>query len=159
MKFLAGLMVLLLLCSIGGVAWLYLEATVTVEATGTAVVEATAQPELFRTLSHQMRNDAVIGTTFRHAELQQPSDYQFTVYTVRLKNNCFLTADMIEVQVSPLAGDVLQIGYDTAYALKPRTTGDIQATVLSDIGTQTMREVTVTYYMWGLPFTLKTTVR
>ncbi len=159
MKFLAGLMVLVLLCAIGGVAWLYLEATVTVEATGTAVVEASVQPELFQTLSRQMRNGAVIGTTYRQTALDQPSDYQFTVYTVRLKNNCFLTADMIEVQVSPLQGDVLQIGHDTAFALKPRSTGDIQTTVLSDTGTPTMREVTVTYYMWGLPFTLKTTVR
>ena len=157
MKFLAGLMVLILLCSIGGVAWLYLEATVTVEATGTAVVEATAQPELFRTLSHQMRNDAVIGTTFRHTALDQPADYQFTVYTVRLKNNCFLTADMVEVQVTPMQGDVLQLADGSARALAARSTGDLGATILTDINMHSVRELNISYYMWGMPFTIRTT--
>jgi len=159
MKFLAALMVVALLFAIGGVAWLSLDATITVEATGTAVVEASAQTALFDQLRQQMDNNAVIGTTFRKAALDNPADYQFTVYTIRLKNNCFITADMVELQISPTAGDILQVGQDAAHALRARSTGDIQATILSDIGTQTVREITVTYYMWGIPFSLKTTTR
>ena len=159
MRFLAVFMVLALLLSGCGVVWLYLDATVTVEATGAAVVEASAQPALYQQLQQQMRNQAVVGTTFRQTTLGNAEDYQFTVYTVRLKNNCFITADMVEVQVSPMDGDILQVGQNTALALVARSTGDIQATVLSTVGTHTVRELTVTYYMWGLPFTIKTTTR
>ena len=159
MRFLAVLLVFALLLSGCGVVWLYLDATVTVEATGAAVVEASAQPALFQQLQQQMRNKAVIGTTFRQTDLDNADDYQFTVYTVRLKNNCFITADMVEVQVSPMEGDILQVGQSAALALSARSTGDIQTTVLSTIGTHTIRELTVTYYMWGLPFTVKTTTR
>ena len=159
MKFLAVLLVLALLLSGCGVVWLYLDATVTVDATGAAVVEASAQPALFQQLQQQMRNQAVVGTTFRQTELGSADDYQFTVYTVRLKNNCFITADMVEVQVSPMEGDILQIGQSAALALSARSTGDIQTTVLSTLGTHTIRELTVTYYLWGLPFTVKTTTR
>lgn len=157
MKLLAGLLVIALLFAGCGVVWLYLDATVTVEATGAVVVEAAAQPALFDQLSQQMANNAVVGTTFRQTALDDPSQYQFTVYTVRLKNNCFVTADMVELQVSPMDGDVLQIGQTTALALQSRSTGDISATVLSTIGSHTVRELTVTWYMWGYPFTVKTT--
>ena len=159
MKFFAALMVLALLASIGGVTYLYLDATVTVEATGVAVVEAHAQPDLFADIKSQVRNNAVVGTVFRQEALANAEDYQFCVYTVRLANKTFVTADMIEVQVTPIDGDILQIGETGAHALSARSTGDIQATTLSRRGTQSMREVTVTYYMWGIPFSVKTTCR
>lgn len=159
MKFFAVLMVIALLASIGGVTYLYIDATVTVEATGTIVLEASAQTPVFDSIAAQMRNNAVIGTVFRQEALNNAADYQFAVYTVRLNNKTFLTADMIEVQVTPIESDILQIGDTGAHALSARSTGDIQATILSRAGTPSMREVTVTYYMWGLPFSLKTTCR
>ena len=51
----------------------------------------------------------------------------------------------------------MQLGDFSPKTLPARTTGDIQATILTDIGMHAVREVNVTYYMWGLPFTLRTT--
>ena len=132
MKYIAILLVVVLLACVGGVGWLYLNANVTVAATGVIAV-------------------------FQQGTLGEAEGYQFYTYTVRLNNGCFLTADMVEVQVTPMEGDVLQLGDDTARALPARTTGDIQATILTDVNMHAVRELNITYYMWGLPFTLRTT--
>ena len=68
-----------------------------------------------------------------------------------------LTADMVEVQVTPMDGDVMQLGVEGAHALPKRTTGDIQATILTKLGMHSVREINISYYMWGIPFHLKTT--
>ena len=157
MKYIAILLVVVLLACVGGVGWLYLNANVTVAATGVIAVEAATQPELFAQLRDQVESGHVSGTLFQQGTLGEAEGYQFYTYTVRLNNGCFLTADMVEVQVTPMEGDVLQLGDDTARALPARTTGDIQATILTDVNMHAVRELNITYDMWGLPFTLRTT--
>ena len=157
MKYLAMFMVLVLLAAVVGVGWLYMTSTITVEAARVVAMEATAQESYFRQLKEQMASGHVIGTQYTQEPLGSPTDYQFYTYTIRLKNNTFLTADMVELQVTPMTGDVLQIGDDTARALAAHSTGDIQATILTDVNMHSVRELNITYYMWGMPFTLRTT--
>ena len=157
MKYAAILMILVLIVSLAGVGYLYMTANVTIEVYSVAATEASVQPELFASLARQVEEGAVIGACFTDERLGDASSYQFLTYTVRVKNNCFLPADMVEVQVTPMTGDALQIGAPTAYALPARSVGDIQATILTDISMHSIREVVVTYYIWGLPFSLKTT--
>jgi len=156
MKYVAILSVLVLIAAIVGVGYLYLTANVIVEAGGVIAVEAATQQELFGDLKQQAESGHVLGTAYTSAPLGEAGDYQFYTYTVRLRNNCFVTADMVEVQITPMEGDVLQLGDDTARALPARSTGDIQATILTRIGMHSVREMNVTYYMWGVPFHLKT---
>ena len=157
MKYAAIFMVLVLIASLVGVGYLYLTANVTVQAVGVTAVEASTQPALFEELARQVENRQVLGSAFSSVPLGSVENYQFYTYTVRLRNNSFVTADMVEVQVTPMEGDVLQIGDTSAKVLAARTTGDIQATILTDINMHAVRELNVTYYMWGLPFTLRTT--
>ena len=156
MKYAAIFMVLVLIASLVGVGYLYLTANVTVQAVGVTAVEASTQPALFEELARQVENRQVLGTAFSSVPLGSVENYQFYTYTVRLRNNSFVTADMVEVQVTPMEGDVLQIGNDTARALPARSTGDITATILTDVNMHSVRELIVTYYMWGVPFSLKT---
>ena len=156
MKYAAIFMVLLLIASLVGVGYLYLTANVTVQAVGVTAVEASTQPALFEELARQVENRQVLGTAYTSAPLGGIENYQFYTYTVRLRNYSFVTADMVEVQVTPLEGDVLQMGDDTARALPARSTGDITATILTDVNMHSVRELIVTYYMWGVPFSLKT---
>lgn len=156
MKYAAIFMVLVLIASLVGVGYLYLTANVTVQAVGVTAVEAPTQPALFEELARQVENRQVLGTAYTSAPLGGIENYQFYTYTVRLRNNCFVTADMVEVQVTPMEGDVLQIGDDTARALPARATGDITATILTDVNMHSVRELNITYYMWGVPFSLKT---
>lgn len=157
MKYIAILTVLLLIASLIGVGYLYLTSNVTVEAIGVVAVEASSQPEMFERLRQQVESHAVIGTAFTSQPLQDISNYQFYTYTIRLRNNCFLTADMVEVQVTPMQGDVLQLADDSARALSARSTGDLGATILTDINMHSVRELNISYYMWGIPFTIRTT--
>ena len=157
MKYIAILTVLLLIASLIGVGYLYLTSNVTVEAIGVVAVEASTQPEMFERLRQQVENQSVIGTAFTTQPLQDISNYQFYTYTIRLKNNCFVKADMVEVQVTPMTGDVLQLADESARALPARTTGDLSATILTDVNMHSVRELNISYYMWGVPFTIRTT--
>ena len=156
MKYAAIFMVLVLIASLVGVGYLYLTANVTVQAVGVTAVEASTQPALFDELARQVESRQVLGTAYTSTPLGSMENYQFYTYTVRLRNSCFVTADMVEVQVTPMEGDVLQIGDDTARALPARSTGDITATILTDVNMHSVRELNITYYMWGVPFSLKT---
>ena len=117
MKYIAWIMVVLLVASLFGVGYVYLTATMQVEGVSVIAVEAATQPELFESLRLQQQDGLVQGTAYTDAPLTGPEHYQFYTYTVRLKNNCFLTADMVEVQVTPMDGDVLQIGDTVPRAL------------------------------------------
>lgn len=157
MKYAAIITVILLLLALVGVGCLYMTSNVTVEAVGVIAVEAATQPELFADLQEQQRTGSVIGTSYTTDTIGSAENYQFYTYTVRLKNNCFLTADMVELQVTPMTGDVMQLGDTSAKALPAHSTGDIQAIILTDVNMHAVRELNVTYYMWGIPFSLRTT--
>ena len=160
MKFIAILSVLLLIVSLVGVGSLYMTANVVVEAAGVSELAASTQPELFAELRDQVRLGAVVGTQFVNAtELGSAGDYQFLTYTVRLRNDCYVSADMVELQVTPMTGDVLQLGTSADVKLPSKATTDISASILTKADMHPIREVTVTYYVWGVPFTLKTTVQ
>ncbi len=157
MKALAILSVIVLIASIVGVGYLYMTASVAVVGLDVIAVEASTQPELFNQLKSQVESGSVLGTAYTSQSwLEAASAYQFLTYTVRLQNNTFVTADMVELQVTPMSGDVLQIGDYTPKALQSHATGDIQATILTDAAMHATRELNVTYYIWGMPFSLRT---
>ena len=160
MKYFAILTVLILIAALAGVGYMYMTANIYVEATGVTALEAANQPVLFGELRQQLRLGAVTGTPFVQAqELTDAQNYQFLTYTVRIKNDTAVTADMVELQVTPMAGDILQIGSYHDVKLPAGQTVDATATILTDRNMHSIREVTVTYYIWGVPFTMKTTVK
>ena len=160
MKYFAIITVLILIATLVGVGCLYMNANVFVEAVGVIATDAVSQYELYEDLRDQLRLGAVAGTPYIAAtELSGPENYQFLTYTIRLRNNTSVPADMVELQVTPMAGDVLQIGSFEDVKLPAGRSVDATATILTDVNMHPIREVTITYYIWGVPFTLKTTVR
>ena len=158
MKAAAIISVILLIVCLLGIGVLYATSGTTVESVGVIAVEAATQPELFNQLRQQVESGSVLGTAYTSQTwLDGAENYQFYTYTLRLRNDCFVPADMIEVQVTPMDGDVLQIGDYSVKQLTARTTGDLQVTILTAIGMHPVRELNVSYYVWGMPFTLKTT--
>lgn len=156
-KYIAIFLLILVIVAMAGVSWLYMTARVTVEATGVTAYEASSQPELFALLSEQVRNNAITGTAFSTSLLDDITQYQFYTYTVRLRNDCLLDAESVEIQVTPMTGDMMQLADLTPATLDARSTRDMQATILTDVQMHGVREVNITYYMWGIPFTLRTT--
>lgn len=158
MKVIAILMVIALVVAVCGVGYLYMTANVVVVAVGMTATEATAQQATFDKLKTDLAQDSLVGTQFQYGTaLGEAQDYQFYTYTVRLRNQSLLVCDMVELQVTPREGDVLQMGNEQARALGAGTTGDISATVLTSVESIPVRELIITYYVWGIPFTVKTT--
>lgn len=160
MKYFAILTVLFLIVTLVGVGYMYMNANIYVEAVGVIATDAQSQQALFEELQTQLRLGAVVGTPYTAAqELAGPEDYQFLTYTVRLRNNCSVPADMVELQITPMAGDILQVGSSQDVKLPAGQTVDATATILTGVNMHAIREVTITYYIWGVPFTMKTTVK
>ena len=142
MKRFAIVSVVLLLIALLGVGAMYMTSNVTVIAQGVTALEAYRDCDLFTDLSAQVR-----------------ADYVFYTYTFRLENNTTLPAEMIEVQITPMSGDILQIGSDQVLTLPAHTIGDVTATILTSKDMHAIREANITYYIWGIPFTIRTTIQ
>ena len=161
MKRFAIVSVVLLLIALLGVGAMYMTSNVTVIAQGVTALEAYRNSTTcFTDLSAQVRAGAVVGTSFvAPQELSSAEDYVFYTYTFRLENNTTLPAEMIEVQITPMSGDILQIGSDQVLALPAHTIGDVTATILTSKDMHAIREANITYYIWGIPFTIRTTIQ
>lgn len=160
MKRFAIVSVVLLLIALLGVGAMYMTSNVTVIAQGVTALEAYRNYDLFTDLSAQVRAGAVVGTSFvAPQELSSAEDYVFYTYTFRLENNTTLPAEMIEVQITPMSGDILQIGSDQVLTLPAHTISDVTATILTSKDMHAIREANITYYIWGIPFTIRTTIQ
>ena len=53
-------------------------------------------------------------------------------------------------------GDVLQLPDSTQHLLPSQSQGIMECSILTDIHMHTVRDLKITYYMWGIPFTLHT---
>ena len=160
MKYFATISVLILIVALVAVGYLYMSSNLFVEAVGVTAMDAPSQITLFEELREQVRLGAVLGTPYVTArELSGAANYQFYTYTVRLRNDTAVPADMVELQVTPMAGDILQIGSYTDVKLPAKQTVDATATILTEKDMHPIREVTISYYIWGVPFTTKTTIR
>lgn len=160
MKYFAIISVLILIATLVGVSSLYLTDKVVVEATGAIAMEASANETLFDELAEQVRLNAVVGTSYvRDTTLGDASQYQFITYTVRLRNDTSVDAELCELQITPMNGDILQLGATDNVIVPAGQTVDVTATILTAVNMHPIREIIVSYYMWGAPFSLTTTVQ
>jgi len=63
---------------------------------------------------------------------------------------------MIEVQVIPQSDDILQKADLKVKSLDLKSEGEIQVQILAPKNTHPIREMIVTYYLWGVSGHLKT---
>ena len=150
------LLVLCLACA-AGTAYLYLTSNLTVTEIRCTACAAEDQAALFQELRRQISADTFAGTPFDTANLGDAGDYQFLEYTLFIRNATFLKAELLEVQITPMKGDVLQIGDLSPHDLAPRTGGTVAATILTSKSMHNIREITLTYYLGGLPFSERLT--
>ena len=156
LKIISVALALLLLASVAFIGYLYYTAQVAViyaESGGSSVSE-----HEIADFEKSLRNDSFCGTVFRKPESwKAPSEYVWLTYRVQLKNNCLVPIDRVEVQVIPDPADVLQPFDSEVHTVPARTDGEISVSVLSEAGTHPVRELVITFYVWGKPFSLRTT--
>ena len=158
MKPLGIILIILVLAAIVAVGYIYLTATIDVTFKEAIATDAMSQLDYFDNLKSKVDSSTFVGTRFSNEALSAADQYQFLTYTVTLNNHSFLQADVIEIRITPMSGDVLQIGEESEHTLPSGRTMDLSATILTDRGMHAVREATVSYYLWGIPFTTKLTL-
>ncbi len=157
LKAIAIIMVVLVVAAAGIIGYFYATATVRISAFKAEGAQAVNQAERFAAVKASVEKGGFIGTRFTDEVIGEADDYAFITYTVRLRNDCLAPIDTIELQITPVEGDVLQIGDLSVHSLAARSEGDLTATILTEKGNHSIRELVVTFYMWGVSFQIKET--
>ena len=158
MKPFAIILIILVLAAVVGVGWLYLNANLTVTFGSCIATEGVTQADFFDQIKKQVSNDSFIGTLYGNKNLQTADQYQFLTYTVNLDNHAFLKADTVEIRITPMQSDVLMLGDEQEHSVPAGKKGTLSATILTSRDNHSVREGTVTWYFWGIPFSYKITL-
>ncbi len=157
MRLTAIILLILLLAAAGLTGYLYVTANITVTDIECIAEDAASRPELFAEWKDQVSSGTFSGTLFDASELGAAEEYQIYTYTVHLRNETFVEAEVAEAQVSPAGRDVLQMEQAEAVRIPARGSGRIQAVILTKKDMHNVREIAVSYYLWGLPFFTRVT--
>lgn len=143
--------VLSVLVLIAGAAIGYELFNTALELKGTYVqtFSASEREQEFQSLRNAAEQNAVQGTLLRGTKWQTSGHYTYHVYTLRLKNSGLLPAEMVEMQVVPIAEDVLFYGETGKIDLAPGEERNLSVVLLSEGQPHEVREIKITYYIWG----------
>ena len=157
LKFAAIAAFSLLLVMVLLVGYLFLTAEVQVIDISAQGIPAGNDPTAFEMLKASIDQQTFYGTLYQKPlEWKDASEYVYLTYTLRIRNNCLVPIDMIEVQVVPQAGDILQIADLQVKSLDLKSEGDLKVQILAPKDTHPVRELIVTYYLWGVSGSIKT---
>lgn len=148
----------LLLVMVLMVGYLFLTAEVQVLEITAQGVPAGNDAARFEALKASVDEGTFVGTLYQKPLSWEDADeYIYLNYNVRIRNNCLVPIDMIEVQVVPQSTDILQLGDLGVRSLDAKSEGEMSVLLLAPKDTHSVREMIVTYYVWGVSFSLKTT--
>ena len=131
------------------------------------VILAADQPAEFERLQHAVDNQSLLGTVYQQQAVGDIREYSLILYTVEVKNNGLLPAQMAEVVVAPTGQDVLcymegalqgnvpNISIGAGQSVRMRC----MLLTKTQERTHAVRDLLVSYYIWGNPFIIKTTYR
>jgi len=157
LKFAAIASVSLLLVIVLLVGYLFLTAKVEVIDITAQGIPAANDPAGFEKLKSSIEDETFYGTLYQKPlEWKDPSEYVYLTYTLRLRNNCLVPIDMIEVQVVPQSDDILQMPDLKVKSLDLKSEGELSVQILAPKDTHPIREMFVTYYLWGVSGNVKT---
>ena len=157
MKPAAIIVIVLCIAALAGTGYLYFTSNVDISFAGCIATDALDQQETFSQLTGDLKDGILVGTPFTQDVDSSPEAYQFYTFSVRVDNKSFLRAEQVEIQVTPMSGDVLQMGAQYVSDISPRSSADLSATILTTKTAHNVRELTVSYYIWGIPFFVRLT--
>ena len=141
----------LLLVMVLMMAYLFMTAEVTAQVASSVGVSAAEQEGYFTALKTS------VGTLYQKpTQWKDASEYVYLQFSVNVHNGCLVPIDMIEIQVVPQPTDILQLRDQQVYSLNPKSDGVFNAAILAPKDTHPVRELIVTYYVWGVSFQVKT---
>ncbi|HPA61051.1 MAG TPA: hypothetical protein PLO90_05180 [Clostridia bacterium] len=163
MKKLAVFSVLLMALVVGVTLWGYANARLSLTAQAVRALPPEEHGTRFASLKRQLDSGAVRGTVYDKALRGGEDDYVILEYTISVANRGLVEARMLEAVVVPLAGDVLcfsQQEYDrqevnSSIDVQPGRQVMLRCYLLTRRDAHAVREIQVSYYVWGNPFIVK----
>ena len=159
MKAAGIILIILCLAAFIGMGVLYFQANLTVAAVECYATDALNQEETFNRLKEEAAAGTFTGTLFGSLEAAEAKDCQFYTYVLRAENRAFLKAEVLEIQITPMSGDLLQMGAEGPVDLASGKVTELSATILTGKDARNVREATVSWYFWGIPFSTKVTCK
>lgn len=157
MKTLAVIILVLVLAVSGMLGYALFNTALVVEGKGMQTLSAQSRYEDFAELQRNLEYGTDEATVYGEQLLLDASEYNFYIYTLRLKNRCLVPAEMVEMQVVGKDGDILSYDDGNQVNISPGASRDVWCVLLTR-GTPTpVREIVITYYLWGNPQTVKYT--
>ena len=121
------------------------------------VLPAAQRTAEFDALKSAMQRQSLLGTVLKTGEIGAAEEYTYYNYTLRLENKCLIPAEMVELQISPMDSDVL-FYCDTKETIIPAgETRDVWCVLLTKGTPHAVRDIYITYYLWGHPQEVKYT--
>ncbi len=157
MKTFAILMVVAVFAAVGVVGYGLFNTSLQVIGKDVQVFSAASQPAQFEQLKVAVERNALIGTQIKSGNLGNADEYTYHVYTLRVKNPGLVDAQMVEMQIAPIGEDVLFYGEGGEVVIEKGQTRDIWCVLLSKGQTHDVRNMYITYYLWGHPYEVKFT--
>lgn len=131
------------------------------------VAAAFERPEEFAALQTAMDHEALLGTPYADELPGSSMDYNFRTYTIRLRNPGLIAAEMVEIQPTPVNGDILS--YTTLDAAQVNANRTVPARGEANLWTVVLssaqdtapaqRTFRITYYLWGMKKTTTATYK
>ena len=164
MKYVAIVMVLLVVAAAAFGLYAYVNARLVVASIELEAYDATMQTEDFLRWQSAVDNGAAAGTAYTDSIPGTAADYSYFLYTFRLRNKGLIDAEMVEIQPVPVNGDVLSYSTTNAADINRGTTvaagseRDVWSVLITSKQNRDNYLVTrsfyITYYLWGIPITV-----
>lgn len=158
----------LVVCVLGAgavIVYAAVNTTMSVEVRQVQVVDAAERPDEYARWQTALLREAAQGTAFERNMTGTAQEYAFYIYTVDVSNRGLITARMAELQVAPVEGDALTISpaaslyrnVNESVDIPAGTTRALQCILLTRAGGNAVRDLYLTYYIWGTAHTIRLT--
>ncbi len=149
MKAVAIALMVLVLAVGGALGYALVNTNLQVVAKGMRVYAAQEIAGEFERLKTEASLGSLRGTLLASGGIGQAQDYSFYLYSLKLKNNSLIPAEMVEIQISPIAQDVLFYGAAEEIVIQPGESRDVWCVLLTRGTPHAVRDIYITYYLWG----------
>ena len=157
MRTVAIILMVLVLAVGGTLGWALFHTNLQVTGKALQTLPARDRAAEFDTLRTAVARQSLLGTALKTGEIGPAENYSYYIYTLRLKNNCLVPAEMVEMQISPIEADVLFYGDTREIIIPPGGENDVWCVLLTEGAPHAVRDIYVTYYLWGHPQEVKFT--
>lgn len=149
MKGVAIALIVAVFLAVGLIGYGLFNTTVQVIGKGLDTTPAADLQGDFEALRTAVSQGSFQGTVFKSGELGDARNYTQRVYLLRIKNPGLVRAEMVELQIAPIAQDVLFYGDTNEIDIAPGETRDVWCVLLTEGETHDVRDIVITYYLWG----------